>query len=286
MKKLLLAWLCAACFATPHLWGQDPQSHSAGAPLESQQAITTGSITKPSKVTHGHLGLGYSMMLPMGSMQQGWSSAHGVQLDLMFGLSSWPVLKLGVEGNICLYAYKEQPQDYLIFNGVVATSEVSFTSYLYNVGAKALFEPPKNMPVKPYASLHGGVLGMYSQLSLDDFWEDSNDDYEPEDTKTLIDDADWYGGIGGGVKFDLNHKKKPGSLYLDLNCSYLRGGNLKYANMNRLYTTALPHDGNLETIKIVFINTTTSQRQEQEVAEVYRHNINLLNLQAKVVFQF
>jgi hypothetical protein len=56
--------------------------------------------------------------------------------------------------------------------------------------------------------------------------------------------------------------------------------------MNRLYSTTLPHTPNVETIKIVFLNTVTNERQEQEVAEICRHNINMLNLQARVVFQF
>lgn len=232
------------------------------------------------------MGLGYNMMLPMSDMKNGWSSAHGMQFDFLVGLSKVPALKIGAEGQFSMYGYREETQDYPIFNGILATSEVSFSSYIMSLGLKALVEPPKRMPVKPYAAFQFGVLGMMSELTLDDFTH--NDYYycSTPNSKTLIDDYDWYVGAGGGLKFDLSPKKKPGRDFIDLYCGYIGGGTLKYANMNRMYAVPVSSEKGRETIKVVFINTLTSEQQEMDVADVYRHPISMLQLQLKYTMSF
>lgn len=230
--------------------------------------------------------LGYNMMLPMGDMKTGWSSAHGMQGEFLFGLARVPALKIGVEGQFSFYGYREETQDYLIFNGILASSEVSFSSYIMNFGLKALVEPPRKMPVKPYAAVQFGVLGMMSDLTLDDF---SHSDYyycSSSNTKTLIDDYDWYASGGAGIKFDLSAKKKPGLNFIDVYCGYIGGGTLKYANMNRMYAVPASSDKGRETIKVVFINTLTREQQEMDVADVYRHPIGMLQLQLKYTMSF
>jgi hypothetical protein len=230
----------------------------------------------------GQMGIGYNMMLPMSKMKNGWSSAHGIQFDFLFGLSKVPALKIGAEGQFSLYGYREETQDYPIFNGIVATSEVSFSSYIMSLGLKALVEPPKNMPVKPYAAFQFGVLGMTSDLTLDDF---THSDYyycSTPNTKTLIDDYDWYAGGGAGLKFDLSPKKKPGLDFIDLYCGYIGGGTLKYANMNRMYAVPASSDKGRESIKVIFINSLTQEQQEMNVADVYRHPISMLQIQLKL----
>jgi hypothetical protein len=234
----------------------------------------------------GQMSFGYNMMLPLGEMKTGWSSAHGLQAEALIALKKWPALKIGLDGSFGMYGYNEQTQDYLVFNGILASSEVSFSSTIFTFGAKALLEPPKQMPVKPYASLQFGVLGMSSDLTLDDFW--GSDVYcESQYQKTLVDDADWYAGIGGGIKFDLGSKKKPGRNFIDLSAAYLGGGTIKYANMNRMYNSENPPPMNHgDYIKVVFINTTTGERQEQQVAELYRQPINVMQIHVKYTFAF
>lgn len=225
--------------------------------------------------------MGYNMMLPMGDMKTGWSSAHGMQFEFLFGLPKAPAFKIGAEGQFSLYGYREENQDYLIFNGILASSEVSFTSYIMNFGLKALVEPPKKMPVKPYASVQFGVLGMISDLTLDDFTQSDYYYCSSPNSKILIDDYDWYASGGAGLKFDLSPKKKPGKDFIDLYCGYIGGGTLKYANMNRMYTVPASPDKGRETIKVVFINTITREQQEMDVADVYRQPISMLQLQLK-----
>ncbi|MCU0395133.1 MAG: hypothetical protein MUF29_04440 [Chitinophagaceae bacterium] len=249
----------------------------------SQAQDSTGS--KPS-FSGSQMAFGYNMMLPMGAMKTGWSSAHGMQAELLLGIGAVPGLKVGLEGAFSMYGYREENQEYLIFNGILASSEVSMSSYTWNLGLKAMMEPPKQMAVKPYVAVQAGVLGMISDLTLDDF---SGNDYyycTSDYTKNLIDDADWYASAGAGLKFDLSTKKKPGRNFLDLYAGYIGGGEVKYANMNRLATTPIDTDKSREVIKIVFVNAITNEQQEQEVAEVYRHPISMLQLQLKYTFHF
>lgn len=224
------------------------------------------------------------MMLPLGDMKAGWSSAHGIGADLMLGLKKVPVMSVGLDASFGMYAYNERTEDYLIFNGILASSEVSFSSYVGTVGLKTKFESPKPQAVKPYATVHAGVFYISSELTLGDWWSSNSDYYYDDaysDTKTLVDDADWYASVGGGVKFDLSPKKKPGRSFLDLSAGYMGGGEVKYANMNRINeTTAGPTDSK-DVIKIVFINSITNERQEMQLAEVYRHPISLMQLQLK-----
>lgn len=238
------------------------------------------------KANVGQLSFGYNMMLPMGDMKTGWSSAHGLQAEAMIGLKSWPVLSIGLDGSFGMYGYNEQSQDYLVFNGILASSEVSFSSTIFTFGAKAMLAPPKQMLVKPYATMQFGVLGMASDLTLDDFW--GSDVYcESQYQKTLVDDADWYAGIGGGFKFDLSSKKKPGRNFVDVSAAYLGGGTIKYANMNRMYNSENPPPSNKgEYLKVVFINSLTNERQEQQIAEIYRQAISMMQIQLKYTFAF
>jgi len=267
MKKILLFIAAFLSIAVSLVQGQEEQT----IPIEQ----------KDQKATGGQFSLGYNMMLPMGDMKTGWSSAHGLQGEFLIGLRSIPALRIGLDGSFGMYGYKEQTQDYLVFNGILASSEVSFSSYMFTFGAKALLEPPKLMPVKPYATVQFGVLGMSSDLTLDDFWS-SNVNCETQYQKTLVDDADWYAGLGAGLKFDLSSQKKPGRNFIDLSASYLGGGTIKYANMNRLYNPENPPPtNNGEYLKVVFINTLTNERQEQQVAELYRQPIKMMQIQVK-----
>jgi hypothetical protein len=238
----------------------------------------------PAQTSQGSFG--YNMMLPVGDMKTGWSSAHGMQFEYLIGLPKTPAVKIGLEGQFSFYGYREETQDYMIFNGILASSEVSFSSYIMNFGLKTLVEPPKKMPVKPYASVQFGVLGMMSDLTLDDFTQSDYYYCSSPNTKTLIDDYDWYASGGAGLKFDLSPKKKPGRDFIDLYCGYIGGGTLKYANMNRMYAVPASSDKGRETIKVVFINTLTQEKQEMNVADVYRHPISMLQLQLKWTMAF
>lgn len=242
----------------------------------------SGDTTK--RIRNSSASLGYAMMLPMGDMKAGWSSAHGLGGDFMIGFKKAPFLSVGLEGSIGMYAYNERTEDYLIFNGVLASSEVSFSSNVGSVGLKTKFESPGAQLIKPYATVAAGVFFMNSDITLGDWWSSSSDYYCDDaysNSKTLVNDADWYASIGGGIKIDLSPKKKPGLTYIDLSAGYMGGGEIKYANMNRINEVPAGPGETKDVIKIVFINSITNERQEMQLAEVYRHPISLMQMQLK-----
>jgi hypothetical protein len=236
---------------------------------------------------NGQFSFGYNMMLPQGSMKAGWSSAHGMAGDALFTLKKVPALSVGAEMSFSMYAYNEKSEDYFITPGTLATSDVSFSSYVVTFGAKAKLESPKKTAMKPYAAFQFGVLYMSSDLSFGDFYTSSYDyDCYADNTKTLVDDADWYAALGGGLKFDVSLKKKPGRNFIDFYGGYIGGGEIKYANMNRIHTVSAVPITDKDVIKVVFVNTITNETQEMQVAQVYRHPISMLQFQLKWTMAF
>jgi hypothetical protein len=196
-------------------------------------------------------------------------------------IKSLPMLKAGLELNYGMYASTIQTQEYIFRDGTTTITDVQFSSSIASIGGKVLLESPKPKTVKPYGSMQFGGLSMFSDL----FIEDPRDPLgcRALEARTLVNDITWYTALGGGVKFDMSARKRPGRNYLDLGFNYVAGGQMQYANMSRIHqhSPTDPAKDDVMPLNVRFINISTNEIHEHQVAQLYTHALRSLQLQVK-----
>jgi hypothetical protein len=142
----------------------------------------------------------------------------------------------------------------------------------------------------PFAEIQGGYLGMFSDLYI----EDPRDPLgcRPLESNTLVSSGSLFFALGGGIQLYLGQGKKDGKQkhLLELSARTLWGGEMEYANMNRLYNHAevtgnpMPDPEMGETpLMVTFINASTSQQHMHTVAELYNHPLRMVQIQLQYV---
>lgn len=234
------------------------------------------------------VGAGYNLFLPQGGMKNTFGSGNGLGFDFMVRLKKIPFMVVGADMQYSVYAATTQKQQYVFTDGSTTITDVNLTSSMASAGLKLRFESQATKKVKPYGQVQAGGLGMFSNLYI----EDPADPYgcKALESKTLVQDVNWYVGFGGGIKFDIASKKNPGRHFIDVSSNYLMGGHMEYANMGKVHdheTASAPTtDKGAQPLTVKFINVSSNQIHEHQVAEVYNNPINLLQFQVKYVFGF
>ncbi len=109
------------------------------------------------------------------------------------------------------------------------------------------------------------------------------------DRKNIIKDGTFMGAYGGGLQMDwaLFDKKAPkNKVWIDINVQNIRGGRLNYINTKKLIDTSNPPtpgpDG--KALNVMFINASTNEIHEHQVAEVYTTPLRMLEFKLSAVF--
>jgi hypothetical protein len=138
----------------------------------------------------------------------------------------------------------------------------------------------------PYISGKAGYTSFFSNIFIED--PHDIDGCQPLDKKNLIKDGTFSTGYGGGIQLDwslFSKSTEKGRRYIDIGVNKISGRNIDYINTKKLIDPANPPVGtNGKPLNVKFINATTQQIHEHQVAEVYNSPLRLLEFKINAVF--
>ena len=238
--------------------------------------------------SQSYMSLGYSLGAPQQKMNEKINPLHSLTGGVYFtvpGLGKR--LQLGAEGSWGTYASTQKEQTFNFTNGSSTRTWVNYSSNVLQGGLTARVLLLKDKGVTPYLSGRAGYASFYSSIFIEDphDW----DGCRPLDQKTLLKDGTFMGAYGGGLQIDwaFFHPKafkKRG--FIDLRVQNIRGNNVDYINTKKLIDASAPppvgEDGKAVSVK--FINATTNEIHEHQVAEVYTTPLRMLEFKLSWVF--
>jgi hypothetical protein len=237
-----------------------------------------------------HMSLGYSYGMPTQEMNENINGLHSFTMGYLHqlkGKMSW--LMIGPEFSWGSYANERKMQTFNFPNGGGSTETwvyYSSNALQGSMTARVLLAK-KDKNVIPYLNGKLGYAHFYSSIYIEDPHDEEG--CKPLDQENLIGDGTWMGGYGAGIQLNLaifsENKKLRGS-WIDLGVNVIRGGCLEYINTKKLIDASAAPDPNSDgkAVKVKFINATTQEIHEHQVAEVFKTPLSALEFKASFIF--
>ncbi len=224
---------------------------------------------------------GYQLSLPTAEMRNGWNTGHGLHGSYYRHITKAKGLSIGADVGFGNYATKMQPQQYRFPDGSITNTTARLNSSLGNIGLGVRYQPVALGIIYPFAELQAGYFWMNSSIYI----EDPSDPLgcRALENRNLVNSGTAYWAPGAGFQIQLNKKQASRRTALEFRARYLRGGEMEYANMKRLYHNQdqtgnqTANRGNGEApLRVTFVNVTTNEQHQHTVAELYNHPLRAL----------
>jgi hypothetical protein len=223
----------------------------------------------------------YSTGIPLKEMGENINLLHSLSMGGTYTIPRTEGrVQAGVDLGWGMYANTVKEQTFTFSNGSTTITDVNYSSNVLQVALTAKVFAFKNSPVNLFASGKAGYASFYSNIFIED----------PHDPggckalvqKNLIKDGTIMAGYGGGLQLDLSlfcNKYENGTHFIELSVSNNSGGKVDYINTKKLYDAndpATTTGANGKPLNVKFINATTQQIHEHQVAEVYSTPMRML----------
>jgi hypothetical protein len=240
-----------------------------------------------SVMAQTRLTTGYSLSAPQQKMNDNINLLHSLAAGIEFKIPGTAGrLALGAEGSWGLYANTSKEQTFNFGNGVSTRTMVNYSSNVWQGALTGKLFLLKEKGITPYVSGKAGYTGFYSNIFIED--PHDADGCRPLDQKTLISDAVMTLGYGGGLQIDwslFSKESSRGKNFIDLRVQNIRGGNMDYINTKKLIdANNPPTGGGGKPLNVQFINATTNQIHEHQVAEVFTTPLRMMEIKLSAVF--
>jgi len=235
-----------------------------------------------------NMSLGYSLGAPQQQMNENINPLHNLSAAIFFQIPGLGKrLQLGAEGQWGSYASTQKEQTFNFGNGTSTRTMVNYSSNVLQGAATARVLLLTNKKITPFLNAKAGYASFYSSIFIED--PHDPDGCHPLDQKTLLKDGTLMTGYGGGLQIDwslFRPKCDKNRGWIDLRVQNIRGGSLDYINTRKLIDASAPpppgEDGKAVSVK--FINATTNEIHEHQVAEVYTTPLRMLEFKLSWVF--
>lgn len=234
-----------------------------------------------------YMTVGYSLGSPQQAMNTHINHLHSLTTGIYFTIPQLDKrVQLGADFGWGMYANTTKEQTFTFRDGSTTTTSVNYTSNVLQGAISARVMLLKNKAITPYFSGKAGYASFYSNIFIEDPHEGG---CHPLDQKNIIRDGTVFGGYGGGLQLDwsvFNPKSPRKRSYIDLRVLNTRGGKVDYINTKKLIdaTAPPPAGGDGKALTVKFINATTNEIHEHQVAEVYRTPMRMLEYRLSWVF--
>jgi hypothetical protein len=229
---------------------------------------------------------GYSLSIPQQKMATNINPLHSFMAGVLYQLpGKLSRVQAGIETGWGVYASEHKKQTFIFDNGDATETGVNYNSNVVqaNITTRVLLLQNKN--VLPYISGKAGYTSFYSNIFVED--PDDAGACKALEQRNIIRDGAITGGYGGGLLLDFSlfsKKARKNHGYIDISVQNIRGGNIDYINTKKLIDANNPPTGtDGKPLMIKFVNATTQQIHEHEVAEVYNTPIRLMECKISVV---
>jgi hypothetical protein len=230
---------------------------------------------------------GYAGAVPKGSMNNNINMLHSFNAGGNYVIpGSCGHLQAGIDLGIGTYANESKEQTFNFGNGSSTKTFVIYSSNVLqlNLAAKALLF--KNAILNPYASVKAGWASFYSNIFIEDPADPNG--CKALDQRNILKDGTITGSFGAGVMLDLSMfcpNLTKGARSIDFSINHIRGGNISYINTKKLIDAANPPmNSEGKAVNVKFVNATTQQIHEHQVAEVYTTPLKFMEFKVTAVF--
>lgn len=235
------------------------------------------------------LSSGYSLSKPQQKMAGNINSLHSLSLG---GLYRFPGklnrVQAGIDFGFGIYATEKKLQTFNFGNGTSTQTWVNYSSNVTQGNLVTRISLFKEQLVNPYVSGKVGYTAFYSNI----FIEDPHDPLgcRALDQRNLISDGVITASYGGGVAVNIDvfgKANRVNDVYIDLSVNNVRGGNINYINTRKLVdgNNPAPTDSEGKPLNVTFVNASTQELHEHQVAEVYSTPLRMLEFKIAAVFR-
>lgn len=231
--------------------------------------------------------VGYSYGSPQQEMDKNINGLHSIATGVMYQFpGKLSRLQAGLDLGWGTYANEQKEQTFTFTNGSTTTTQVNYSSNVAQIRGNARYMLLEDKQVLPYVSAKAGYTSFYSNVYIED--PHDPDGCRALDQDNIIKDGIFSVAYGGGVQFDwtlFSNRKVKGRRYIDLSVHSNRGGNVDYVNTKKLIDANNPPVGtNGKPLTVRFINASTQEIHEHQVAEVYTTPFRMLEFKLSTVF--
>lgn len=238
------------------------------------------SLVQLSAYGQSQLSIGYALGAPRQDMNRNINFLHSINSGISFRVpGTRDHLRLGAEGTWGTYAVTTKEQTFTFRDGSSTRTNVNYSSNVLQGALTARWMLLPNRGFSPYISGKAGYASFYSTIFIED--PHDIDGCRPLDQKTLLKDGSIFGGYGGGLQLDwslFSRGANRRSGYIDFSIQRIQGGKISYINTKKLYDAANPPPpgGDGKPVNVQFINASTSEIHEHQVAEVYSSALRMM----------
>lgn len=231
--------------------------------------------------------IGYSLSAPQQKMADNIKPLHSIATNMAYRMpGKFSRLQAGIDLGWGVYANTRKEQTFTFDNGSTTKTWVNYSSNVVQANLAGRVYLLEDKQVMPYVSGKAGYTSFYSNIFIED--PHDADGCKALEQQTIIKDGAITGAYGGGVLIDFNlftTRKEMGRRYIDISVNNIRGGNIDYINTKKLYDANNPPAASGgKPLNVKFINATTQQIHEHQVAEVYNTPIRMLEFKISTVF--
>ncbi len=231
--------------------------------------------------------IGYALGAPLQAMNKNINLLHSINFGATYQLpGAFKRVDAGADFSWGSYANETKQQTFTFTNGSSTRTSVNYSSNVTQFGLGARVRLLEDKPLIPYVNGKLGFATYYSNIFIED--PDNPDGCKAIDNRTIIKDATITTAYGGGILIDFSlFTKSPykGRKWLDLSINHVRGGNIEYINTKKLYDAANPPaQGDGKPLNVKFVNATTNEIHEHQVAEVFNTPLRMLEIKLSAVF--
>lgn len=246
------------------------------------------SVTSFAASAQYQFSAGYSMGVPQKQLSDNINYLHSISISPSATIPGTDGrLQAGIDLTWGTYANTTKEQTFTFTNGSTTRTDVNYSSNVLQAGVTGKFFAFKNSPVNIYASGKAGYASFYSNIFIEDPHDPGG--CKALDQKNLIKDGTFLTGYGAGLQLDWSifSGRLPGLHFIDFSISNNHGGKVDYINTKKLYDANDPATtgGGVKPLNVKFINATTNQIHEHQVAEVYNSPVKMLEFKVSTVFK-
>jgi hypothetical protein len=233
--------------------------------------------------------IGYALGVPKEQMASNINPSHGLSTGLMYQLpGALSRVQAGMEFGYSTYASTRKEQTFNFGNGTSTRTWVNYSSNVVQANLVSRIMILQDKKILPYISGKAGYTSFFSNIYIEDPHDPGG--CKALDKKNLIKDGTFSAGYGGGIQLDwslFSKKVEKGRRYIDIGVNKVSGRNIDYINTKKLIDAANPPVGtNGKPLTVRFINATTQEIHEHQVAEVYNSPLRLIEFKINAVFYF
>lgn len=229
---------------------------------------------------------GYSLSAPQQQMAGNIKPLHSLMAGITYQLpGKLSRVHTGIEAGWGMYANARKMQTFNFDNGNSTTTAVNYSSNVIQAsltGRVLLLEKKKIMP---FISGKAGYASFYSNIFVED--PHDIDGCRALQQRNIIKDGSVTTGYGGGFMVDwsvFSKKIRKGEGFIDISITNTSGGNIDYINTKKLIdANNLPVNSDGKPLVIEFINASTQQIHEHQVAEVYNTPVRMLEFRISAI---